>query len=180
MKTSNIYYIIINDNIGLQNLYRKCHLFGQNRFPLNFGRWIRIRSPFSAIRSEFSAVASFAFFRVKIYIFERFSKFIIFKNLFFFYINRESNLQEFAKWIIKIDQRLQSGKMVKILWYFQCKTQNAKQKFDFPEKQGKHPLWYIKLFVSYHITKVTNKNKIWGLFSSPGLKKLSWPTSRKI
>ena len=67
------------------------------RFPLIFGRWIRIRSPFLAVWFEFCTVASFAFLRVKIYIFELFSKFIIFKNLSFFNMKRKWNLEQFAK-----------------------------------------------------------------------------------
>ena len=45
--------------------------------------------------------------------------------------------------------------------------QNGEKKFDFPEKQGKYPLWYIKLFVSYHWTKITHKNENLGPFVSP-------------
>ena len=58
-------------------------------FPLIFGRLIQIRSPFLTIGFEFCTVASFAFFSVKIYIFELFSKFIIFKNLTLFNMGRE-------------------------------------------------------------------------------------------
>ena len=33
--------------------------------------------------------------------------------------------------------------------------------------QGKYPLWYIKLFFSYHWTKITHKNENWGPFVFP-------------
>ena len=61
---------------GLQNFCRKWHRFlvAESEFEFRF----------LAVGSEFCTVASFAFFRVKIYIFKLFSKFIILKNLSFF------------------------------------------------------------------------------------------------
>ena len=59
--------------------------------------------------------------------------------------------------------------------------QNGEKKFDFPEKQGKYPLWYIKLFVYYHWSQITRKNENWGPFVSSVVEKRPWKfKSQKI
>ena len=60
-------------------------------------------------------------------------------------------------------------------------TAKWRKKFDFPEKQGKYPLWYIKLFVYYHWSQITHKNENWGPFVSSGVEKRPWKLkSQKI
>ena len=49
--------------------------------------------------------------------------------------------------------------------------QNGVKKFDFPETQGKYPLWYIKLFVYYHWSQITHKKENYGPFVSSGVEK---------
>ena len=53
-------------------------------------------------------------------------------------------------------------------WQY-CKME--KKKFDFPETQGKYPLWYIKLFVYYHWSQITHKKENYGPFVSSGVEK---------
>ena len=81
-----IYFIYYT---GLQNFSRKCPLFGFWLISNNFGPLIpNPKSVFGCVVWSLHC-CQFCVFRVKIYIFELFSKFIIFKNLSFFNMKRE-------------------------------------------------------------------------------------------
>ena len=75
---------------GLLNFSQKCPLLGFWLISTNFGSLIpNPKSVFGCVVWILHCCQFCVFFRVKIYIFDLFSKFIIFKNLSFFNMKRE-------------------------------------------------------------------------------------------